>query len=385
MKLYFECNMGAAGDMIASALVDLFDDKEGTVATLNRLGLPHTEIRYGTKSQNGIAGTHLDILLRGEAETPDKHHHAHAPHRGLPEVLQIVDTLSVEDAVKEDIRQIYTRIAEAEAKAHQVPVSEVHFHELGMLDAIADITLCAYLIHELQPEGIIASPINVGNGTVHCAHGELPVPAPATANLLSGIPYYKSNIETELCTPTGAALLTYYADAFVKAPAFENVRGIGIGAGTKELEQANILRVFAYEDKSVTELACNVDDMTGEEIGFATERIIENGALDCFVTPVMMKKGRPAYQLTVLCDSGKEETFVRLVFQHTTTLGIRKYTPSRYTLERRFDERSGVHIKRSAGYGTVREKAEYEDLRQLALEKGISLFEARSIIESEQH
>ncbi len=379
MRLYFECTMGAAGDMLAAALVGLFDNQDAIVKKLNRLSLPHTQIICSEKSHNGIAGTHLDVTINGETETHDTHHH-HAPHRKLQEVFDIIDALSVADKVKEDIRKIYTLIAEAEAKAHHAPVGEVHFHELGMLDAIADITLCAFLINELQPDSITCSPINVGGGTVRCAHGELPVPAPATAALLQGIPFYKSDIQTELCTPTGAAVLRYYADDFIDTPAFRRVQKIGIGTGTKELERANILRVYAYEDSTVTELACNLDDMTGEEAAFAAEQMMANGALDCFISLILMKKGRPAYLLTVLCQPSQKETFVKLLFKHTTTLGIREYTPSRYTLDRTLDETAGVHIKRSEGYGTVKEKIEFEDIKALALEKNISVFEAREIL-----
>lgn len=377
MKLYFECAMGAAGDMLAAALVGLFDDREAIMTKLNALSLPHTQIVCSEKQQAGIAGVHLDVLIDGETETPNAHHHHHHAHRSLQEVLAIAASLTVSDTVKEDVRRIYTQIAEAEAKAHNEPVTEIHFHELGMLDAIADITLCAFLIRELQPERIVCSPINVGGGTVRCAHGELPVPAPATAALLQGIPFYKSDIQTELCTPTGAAVLRYYADAFIDTPAFRRVQKIGIGIGTKELERANLLRVYAYEDDSVTELACNIDDMTGEEAAFAAEQMMANGALDCFISPIIMKKGRPAYLLTVLCRPEEKEKFVKLVFRHTTTLGIREYTPSRYTLDRTFDATGGVHLKRSEGYGAVREKIEFEDIRALALEKNLSVFEAR--------
>ena len=383
MNLYFECNMGAAGDMIASALVDLFDDKKKAVEELNTLSLPHTEIIYGEKEQCGISGAHLNIVINGEEETPDSAHH-HASHgRNLSEVYEIVDKINIGDDVKTDVKSIYKIVADAEAKAHNKDVGEVHFHELGMLDAIADITISAYLINKLSPDRIIASPINVGNGTVKCAHGELPVPAPATANILLGVPYYKSEINTELCTPTGAAILKYYAEEFVSEPEFENIKKIGTGAGTKELEKANILRTYLYESgNSITELSCNIDDMTGEEAAFAAERIMSCGALDCFYTPAFMKKGRPAFMLTVLCKNGEADKFAKLIFKHTSTIGIRKYTPSRYTLEREIDETKGVHIKCSEGFEAQKAKPEFEDLRKVALEKDISIFEAKEIIKN---
>ena len=381
MNLYFECNMGASGDMLASALVDLFEDKAAVVSELNSLGLPDTEISYSVSEKCGISGAHLDIVIKGETETPEAHHHHHHSHRSLDDIYEIIDSLCADEKVKADAKEIYKVVASAEAQAHNAPVSDVHFHELGMLDAVADVTICSYLINRLKPEKIIASPVNVGSGTVKCAHGVLPVPAPATANMLNGVPYYKSEIETELCTPTGAAILKYFADEFTAEPVFTNVIKTGIGTGTKELERANILRVFEFEDSAVTELSCNIDDMTGEEAAFAAEVMMNSGALDCFISPVFMKKGRPAYLFTVICKTAEAEKFAALIFKHTTTIGIRKYSPSRYTLERTIDEKKGVHIKRSEGYGVKTEKTEFEDIKKLALEKDISLFEARRIVE----
>jgi len=369
--------MGAAGDMIASSLVDLSDSKVAIVEELNALSLPHTQVFLEEKEQSGIKGTHLKIVIKGEVETPEHHHGHHHGHRNLAEITDIINSLNVSDRVKADVKEIYGIVADAEAKAHGTEVSEVHFHELGMLDAVADITICAYLINKLNPEKITSSPINVGNGTVKCAHGVLPVPAPATANILLGAAYYKSDVQTELCTPTGAAILKYYADAFEEVHSFSSVKKIGIGTGTKQLENANIIRAFLTEDNTVTELSCNIDDMTGEEAAFAAEKMMSEGALDCFITPVIMKKGRPAYMFTVLCRSGETDRFVKLVFKHTSTIGIRKYTPSRYTLERTITENGCTHIKRSEGFGEVKEKIEFEDIKKLAVEKDISVFEAR--------
>lgn len=373
--------MGAAGDMLASALVSLFENKDEIISELNSLGLPHTVIEYTTAEQCGITGSKLKIVISGEEEKPEEEHHHHHHGRTLAETEEIIKALNISDKVKTDVINIYGIIAEAEGKAHGKPVGEIHFHELGMLDAIADITLTAYLLNRLNAEKIYASPINVGNGTVKCAHGVLPVPAPATANILTGVPYYKSEIQTELCTPTGAAVLKYFTDEFTEKPEMKNVLKIGIGCGTKQLERANILRVFSFEgSETVSELSCNIDDITGEEAAFAMERMLDEGALDCFISPIIMKKGRPAYLFTVLCKKSEEEKFASLIFKHTTTIGIRKYTPSRYTLSRELKEESGVTIKRSDGYGTHREKTEFEDLKRLALENDISLFEAREML-----
>ncbi|MBQ5995206.1 MAG: nickel pincer cofactor biosynthesis protein LarC [Clostridia bacterium] len=387
MNIYFECNMGAAGDMLASALVDLSEDRQGTVDELNSLGLPDTKILLSDGEQCGIYGTHLEILIGGEKETPDSHHghHHHRHGRSLADINEIIACLNISEEIKQDVRNIYGIVAEAEAKAHRKEVTQVHFHELGMLDAVADITVTAYLLRKLKAEKIICSPINVGNGTVKCEHGIIPVPAPATANILTGVPYYKSDIQTELCTPTGAALLKYFSDSFERDPKLEIVKKIGIGTGTKKLERANIIRVFCYEEEStVTELSCNIDDITGEEAAYASEKMLDEGALDCFITPIFMKKGRPAYMFTVLCKPSEEEKFAALIFKHTTTIGIRKYTPSRYTLKREFNEEGGVTVKRSEGFGTERKKAEFDEIKALADERDISVFEARELINNKQ-
>ena len=385
MQLYFECAMGASGDMLAGALLDLLDDKEAVLAALNGLSLPHTVVTAETATAGGIGGTHVRMLIDGAEETPDG---AHTHHHGrrLEEVTALIDGLTAPVPVKEDAKAIYTLIAAAEAAAHRQPVGEVHFHELGMWDAIADVTVCAYLMHRLQPDAVLASPVNVGNGTVHCAHGVLPVPTPATEHLLRGIPYYKSEIETELCTPTGAAILKYYVQEFTDTPPLGGTVRTGIGTGTKQLPQANLLRVFQSEaDERIAELACNIDDMTGEEAAFAAERMMAAGALDCFITPSFMKKGRPAYLLTVLCRPDERERFAALLFQHTTTLGIRLYLPSRYTLHREQVEENGVLIKRAKGYGTQTEKLEFEAVKRYALEQDISLFEARRRLTEQAH
>jgi len=374
MNLYFECRMGAAGDMIAAALLELFEDKQAVLAQLNALGLPDTVIKAEPKVQGGIGGTHLLVECKGETEHPGEHRAHHAPHRTLAQICGIIDSLSAAEAVKAHSKAIYQLLAAAEAKAHRTAVSEIHFHELGMLDAIADIVICSYLLETLSPQKVYCSAVNAGGGSVKCAHGILPVPAPATANLLTDMPYYISDVQTELCTPTGAAILKYFVNEFTNTPHFAAVKKVGIGAGTKVLEQANILRVFAFEESTVAELSCNIDDMTGEEAGFAAEQMMAAGALDCFITPALMKKGRPAYLLSVICKAEEAPEFARLIFKHTTTIGIRKYLPARYTMQRTLMQESGVHIKRSQGYGESKEKIEFEDIKKRALEKDIFKF-----------
>lgn len=244
------------------------------------------------------------------------------------------------------------------------------------------------LMNELKADCILASEIHVGSGHVHCAHGILPVPAPATAYILKGVPIYSGHIKGELCTPTGAALLKYFVQSFGPMPPM-TVDKIGYGMGRKDFEQANCVRAFFGENKggkeSIVELMCNMDDMTPERIAFATERFFEAGALEAYTVPIGMKKSRPGILLCVMCKEDKKDEMVNLIFKHTTTLGIRENVNNRYTLERRIISKETdcgtVRIKQSKGFGVNREKYEYEDLARIAVEKGISIEEVIKILE----
>ncbi len=281
--------------------------------------------------------------------------------------------------MKEDALAVYRIIAEAEAHVHGRKVELVHFHEVGALDAVADIVGVCMLMEELAPDAVYASAVNVGGGSVRCAHGILPVPAPATARILSGVKSYGSDINAELCTPTGAALLKYFARGF-GSRAEMSVEAIGYGMGKKPLP-ANFVRAFLGEaqcgaNEEVAELCCQMDDMTGEAMGFAQEMLAEAGALDVFVTAVQMKKNRPGFLLTCVCRQEDTERFVRLILMHTTTLGVRVCRQGRYSLAREFytvkTEYGEVRFKRACGYGVEKSKPEYEDVRALAKERGVS-------------
>jgi uncharacterized protein (TIGR00299 family) protein len=290
--------------------------------------------------------------------------------------------------VKLDIMSVYEEIAQAESHVHGVPVEQIHFHEVGTMDAIADITAVCLLMHELNADRIIASAVHVGSGQVRCAHGILPVPAPATAQILRDVPIYGGSIKGELCTPTGAALLKHFVTQFGDMPAMK-VKAIGYGMGKKDFERANCVRVLLGESQEtlegIWELSCNVDDMTGEQIGFALETLLEKGALDVFTIPIGMKKSRPGILLTVLCKEGDKEKMVSLIFKHTTTLGIREKFCTRYTLQRKVetvDTPYGVIRKKvSAGYGIQRSKYEYEDIAKAAKDNNISIEQVLSEIE----
>ena len=387
--LYFDCGMGAAGDMLAAALLELHPDAAGFLEKLNA-ALPEGVHAWAKKDEKrGIRGTHFHADIYGEEEGhEEEHHHHHHPHTSVSEILTRIEGLKIPEQVKEDALAVYRRIAGAESQVHGEPVENIHLHEVGSLDALVDILAVCWLLWELRPEKIGCSPIAVGSGTVKCAHGILPVPAPATALLLQGMPICPGNERGELCTPTGAALLAHFAKRF-GMPSMK-LEKLGVGTGTKDFETANVLRAFwgestETESEMVMELSCNLDDNTPEELGFAMERLFEEGALDVFTTPIGMKKNRPGVMLTVLCKLEQSEKLLQCLFRHTTTLGVRESVCPRYTLRRSFrtveTEAGPVRIKCAEGFGVRREKPEFEDLARIARERGISLREAAALAE----
>ena len=305
----------------------------------------------------------------------------------MADIEHIIGSLTLSEKVKQDALEVYRLIAEAESAAHGRPVTEIHFHEVGTMDAIADVTAVCQLVELLGVEKVLASPVHVGCGKVRCAHGVLPVPAPATAFILKGVPIYGGRVEGELCTPTGAALLKKFVSSYGEMPPLK-VEKIGYGMGTKDFEVANCVRALLAETVGegdmVVELSCNLDDMTPERIGFAMERLFEAGALDVYTVPVGMKKSRPGVMLCVMCREASRDEMVKLVFQHTTTLGVRETRSRRYTLQRSIEALNSpcgeVHVKHSEGYGVCRCKVEYEDLARIAREKGVSIEEAGKLV-----
>ena len=377
--LYFDCGMGAAGDMLTAALVELFENPAAIIRELNTLGIPGVRFFSKASTKCGINGTHMQVLVWDTEEDEDLHDHGHH-HSGMDHIDHIISHLRISDQVRRDVMAVYDLIAQAESHAHGVPVNQIHFHEVGTMDAIADITAVCYLLDKLHADKIYASAVHVGSGQVKCAHGILPVPAPATAYILRGVPTYGGEIRGELCTPTGAALLKHFVSEFGKMPVMVT-DAIGYGMGKKDFPAANCVRaMLGHTDDqtdTVAELSCNLDDMTPEEIGFAMDRLLEAGALDVFTTPIGMKKNRPGIMLTVLCKPELKEELVQQLFRHTTTLGIRENQLHRYTLTRRtetLDTPYGpVRQKISSGYGVERSKPEYDDLTKIAREQEISL------------
>lgn len=389
--LYLNCSMGAAGDMLSAALLELFPHPETVLQELQALEIPHVTFSMEKSKKCGIMGTHLSVKIHGEEESAadDSHHHHHDhSHATLHSIEHLMEHLNLTPKLRQEVLSVYQLIAEAESTVHQVPVSEIHFHEVGALDAVADITAACLLMDKLSPDQVIVSPIHVGSGQVRCAHGILPVPAPATAHLLQGCPICSGNIRGELCTPTGAALLKHFADSFGELPPMK-LSAIGYGMGSKDFEAANCLCAMLGEtDESkeeMYELNCNVDDMTGEEIGFALERCFEAGAVEAFTIPIQMKKSRPGTLIRVLCSAALKEQLIRTIFLHTSTAGIRESKVTRSILNRSITETETpygiVRRKDYEGYGVKRAKYEYEDLARIAKNQQISISEVLKNIE----
>ena len=445
--LYLECNMGAAGDMLTAALLELLPDPDAFLARLNSLGIPGVTVTKEQTEKCGVVGTHVHVLIGDEEEIPaedvaagslgghehhhdqpqaenrvhihvHEHHHGHvhsheteyAPvhdahdhdhghthshdhshshghasheHRGMTQIREIIESLPLSEKVRADALAVYEEIAAAESHAHGMPVEEIHFHEVGSLDAVTDVVAVCMLMEEIGADRIEASAVHAGSGQVRSAHGILPVPAPATEFILRGIPWYGGSISGELCTPTGAALLKHFVVKFGARPVMR-VEKTGYGMGTKDFPAANCVRVFLGETEEsgrdeVFELACNLDDMTAEQIGFAAEELMAAGALDVWTQPIGMKKNRPGTMLSVLSRESDKDKLRELLFRHTTTLGVRERAWERTVLSRRQETAETpwgpVRVKVSEGSGVVRRKAEYEDLAEIARKNGLSLSE----------
>ena len=387
--LYLDCSMGAAGDMLMAALLELFPEPEKIIAQMNMLGIPSVHFKAEPSVKCGIKGTHVSVTVDGreEGKNEESGHANHHCHTSMEEIKNLISNLNLPDTVHSDTLAIYQSIALAESKVHGVPVSEIHFHEVGTMDAVADIVGVSLLFRKLAPENVLASPVCVGSGQVRCAHGILPVPAPATALLLKGMPVYAGTVSGELCTPTGAALLKYFVKKFTPMPVME-IGSIGYGMGNRDYDAANCVRAFLGEageqNNRITELCCNLHDMTPEEVAFAEERLFAGGALDVWITAIQMKKSRPGVLLSCLCREEQREELLRPFFRYTTTIGVRWTEWNRRELER--SERTVstpdgfLHIKSVSGSGIHREKAEYDDLAEIARKRGTSLAEARQWI-----
>jgi uncharacterized protein (TIGR00299 family) protein len=377
MKLaYFDCFSGISGDMTLGALVDAGCEIEHLRAGLGYLQVSGWEISAEKVWKNGMAATYVRV----KAEEQQK-------HRSLGAILQIFKDSQLTPLVRDRASAIFQKLGEAEARVHDVPLEKIHFHEVGAVDAIVDIVGACIGFQALGIERFACSPLNVGGGTAKMAHGVLPVPAPATANLLQGKPTYSSGVQRELVTPTGAAIVATLCDSFGPQPPM-TVNAIGYGAGTADLEgQPNVVRIMIGEtaektvpgyDEEIAVIEANLDDMNPQIYGYFLEKALWAGALDVYTTPVQMKKNRPGTLLTVLCKPHDANELMSLIFAETTTFGVRSYRAQRRTLPRE-------HVSVSTSFGDVRVKLsrvngrilhvapEYDDCRKLAVEKNVPL------------
>jgi hypothetical protein len=382
--------MGAAGDMLTGALLALLDEpeQEAFLRELNAALAGKAEVTAAPDIKCGVQGLHVHVKIGGAEEGAEHHHREeHHHHNGIKEIRALIDAMPFSDSVRYHAREVFDDIAFAEAQVHGQDMEHIHFHEVGTIDAVADVLGVCLLMEKLAPEQVIVSPVNVGGGVVRCAHGLMPVPAPATEILLRGVPWYADDLKTELCTPTGAALLSHFADRFDKSPMIR-VEKCGYGTGTKDFDRLNAVRALLGEapdePEILLELQCNLDDITGEELGFAMERLFDTGALDVWTTAIGMKKSRPGVMLSVLCRAAQRDALLRCLFKYTTTLGVREFICPRHALER--NDRIAqtpwgeVTVKRAEGWGVRREKPEYEDLAHIARENDMNLREVKKAI-----
>lgn len=401
---YLECFSGISGDMFVGALVDAGVSPRILQEVVEALHLG-ARLEISKVMRNGIAATKMDVWVGDKKELPGeahhehthahehdhqhghKHEHKHDHGRSLHEIRRILSDAKIEDRAKQRALAIFQELGEAEAKIHNTTVDKIHFHEVGAVDAIVDITCAAVATEALKVDEWICSPLNLGGGTVQCAHGRLPVPAPAVLEILKGVPVYSSGIEKELTTPTGAAIVKTLATRFGTVPACK-IDATGYGAGTRELpSQPNVLRITIGESlelargvapEVISVLEANLDDLNPQVFGYVMDRLFDAGALDAFGTPVQMKKGRPGMLLTALSRTEDAQKLANIIFAETTTLGVRMREQHREVLMRR-----SVSVKTS--WGDVRMKVanlngkvmnyapEYDDCRRIASEHGVPL------------
>ena len=376
MKIaYFDCTSGISGDMTLGALIDTGIDLEPLQAGLDSLGLPSCRLTRDEVKRHGFRATKIDV----------EHEPEHA-HRHLHHITEMIDGSSLTPSQQDLAKRIFTRLGEAEAKVHGTTLRKVHFHEVGAVDSIADIVGCAMGLDLLGVDQVVCSPIPTGTGHIEIAHGRVGVPAPATAQLLTGIPLAYSEIQAELTTPTGAAIMATISDEFGPLPAMR-IEQIGYGAGSRDLkQQANVLRLIVGEqaDEPLSDqvwvLETNLDDVSAEVVGHCTTLLAEAGALDVYTTAIQMKKNRPGIKLTVLCTAGLMGKIERILFRETATLGVRRWLACRHKLERSahcVETRWGAIAGKIAvlGDGGRSFSPEYESCRQVASEHDVALID----------
>lgn len=400
--LYFDCFSGAAGDMILGALLDLGLPCAALRAALGDLLPAGSDLVAERVVRAGVSATKFRLLENGrhdrrQSDRHGPHHdqehrgHSHDGHRTVAEIRTLIGRSGLSTAAKQQAGALFDRLAEAEADVHRVPVEQVHLHEVGALDSIVDIAGTVFGLEWFAADRIVSSPVNVGGGTVACAHGEFPVPAPATLRLLQGVPVYSEGPKVELVTPTGALLVAGYATSFGTLPPMTIERS-GYGAGDRELPgRPNVLRVVIGEaasdgaTESLVVLECEIDDMNPQLFGVLMDRLLAAGALDVFFTPVQMKKNRPGTLVTVLAPPEQRDALSTIIFSETTTIGLRWHQAERERLEREIRTVKTPHgparvkIAKRAG-AIINAAPEFEDCTRLASTAGISVKDAQALV-----
>ena len=372
--LYYDCFSGISGDMNLGAMIDLGIEKDYLLKQLESLGLEGWELIVEKDNRHGITGTKVTVKQT-------KHEHA---HRHLSDIEKIIDESGLKADDKNLSKKIFKKVAAAEAKVHNVPIDKIHFHEVGAIDSIVDIVGAAICFNSLGVDEVHVSKVELGGGYVNCAHGVLPVPAPATTEIVKGILVSKDGVNFEATTPTGAAIITTLGNSFGAATSMK-IEKCGYGIGQKDNpNKPNILRLFMGEAENVPSgheailIECNIDDMNPELYGYISERLFDAGASDVFYSSIMMKKGRPSILLSVICSKEKENLLKEIIFTETTSIGTRIFPFKKETLTRKFEKvdtpLGTITIKKSFLNGhVVTEKPEYEECRKIAKDKDLPL------------
>ena len=379
--LYFDCSSGISGNMTLGALLEIVGDENYLLEELKKLNIDGYKVDISKKVKNGITGTYVDVILDNinnnshESDKSDERLYHHE-HRNLEDINKIIDKSLLDENVKDLSKRIFLRVAKAESKVHGKSIEEIHFHEVGAIDSIIDIVGTAILINKINPDKVISSIVNDGYGFIECMH----VPVPATSEIFnnSKVKCRQIDIDTELVTPTGAAIIAELSKEFILLPTMK-IEKIGWGAGLKDLNVPNVLKVYYGEIENFSEdfivMETNIDDCSGEILGYTEELLFNNGALDVFFTPIYMKKNRPAYKLTVLCRRNKIKKLQNIIFRETTTIGIRYRVEERIELEREcieIDTKYGkLKAKKAKNNGEEYIYPEYESIKEVALKNDV--------------
>jgi uncharacterized protein (TIGR00299 family) protein len=390
--LYYECFAGISGDMNLGAMIDVGIKPEYLIKELKKLNLKDYELKIFKDQRKGISGTRVDVLIKRQTNVPADNNKQHN-HRNLSDIQTIINKSDLNENVKKLSLKIFGKVAEAEAIIHDKNINDIHFHEVGAIDSIVDIVGAAICIDYLKPDKIYCSTVELGGGYVQCAHGTFPVPAPASVEILKGKPVKKGTVQYEATTPTGAAILAACADKFTDSLNF-TVEKIGYGIGNKDENIPNVLRVYIGSDITAESTAqissliveCNIDDMNPEYYDYIIDSLFDAGAKDVYITPIIMKKSRPAAKLSVLCDTGAEKNIEEILFKETSSLGIRKYSVEKLILDRKIEKlktKYGQVKIKSAFYKNrlIKSKPEYEDCIRIAKEKNIPINEVYRMVE----